>query len=673
MKNTLLLICAFFLISQISFGKEVSSHAKAALQGNYISLNVVPGIVDVSGGFPLVEVDPTAHVSTDMIFNKRNNAIPNFEFNNSTQVLGSDNPFFKMAKTQKISVVEKNRVWLNLTNVGGAFKQLLVGYIAGATNNWDNLYDAISYDANIYVDFYSINDGRNLVIQGRAVPFVSTDEVPLGYRTTIEGTFEISISKVDGLLVNQDVFVADKTTGVFHNLKTGPYSFSTLAGRFNDRFVLVYIDKTVIVTPPVAVVPPVVVDPIANEPIADLPVVTNPIVEAPVIVSPIVEEVVVANPIVETPVVTEPIISEPVIVSPIVEEVVVANPIVETPVVTEPIIPEPVIVSPIVEEVVVVNPIVETPVVTEPIISEPVIVSPIVEEVVVINPIAEVPVVTEPIIAEPVIVSPVVNEVVVLNPIIETPVVTEPIIPEPVIVSPVVDEVVVLNPIIETPVVAVPIISEPVIVSPIVEEVVVINPIIEIPVVAEPIIPEPVIVSPIVEEVMVINPIVETPVVAEPIIPEPVIVSPIVEEVVVINPIIEIPVVAEPIIPEPVIVSPIVEEVMVNTPIVETPVVAEAIAFEINNNSSTFGVGNHLGNKVRPVAVYSNNHEIKVYSSDENIDKVMVYNLAGRPLYEVAGINNAEFVISSLNSSNQFLIVRTFLKNGKGFINKIVF
>jgi hypothetical protein len=73
------------------------------------------------------------------------------------------------------------------------------------------------------------------------------------------------------------------------------------------------------------------------------------------------------------------------------------------------------------------------------------------------------------------------------------------------------------------------------------------------------------------------------------------------------------------------------------------------------------------------VAVYSNNHEIKVYSSDENIDKVMVYNLAGRPLYEVGGINNAEFVISSLNSSNQFLIVRTLLKNGKGFINKIVF
>ena len=43
--------------------------------------------------------------------------------------------FFKIAKTKKTADIEKNRVWLNLTNSEGAFKQLLVGYIAGATND----------------------------------------------------------------------------------------------------------------------------------------------------------------------------------------------------------------------------------------------------------------------------------------------------------------------------------------------------------------------------------------------------------------------------------------------------------------------------------------------------------------------------------------------------------
>ena len=509
------------------------------------------------------------------------------------------NDFMSIKEAKENStLIERHRVWLNFTNDQGGFKQTMIGYVTGATNGVDDSYDGPSNTQNAYVDFYSLIGSAKFVIQGRALPFSINDEVPLGYKTVVNGIFTIAIEKADGILASQDIFLSDKTTGTFHNLKTGPYNFTTLAGTFNDRFVLVYIDKTVVVTPPVVVISPVVVDPIVPE---------------PVIVSPVVEEVVVANPIVETPVVVDPIIPEPVIVSPVVEEVVVINPIVETPVVADPIIPEPVIVSPIVEEVVVINPIVETPVVSEPIISEPIIVSPIVEEVV------------------------------VANPIVETPVVADPIIPEPIIVSPVVEEVVVANPIVETPVVSEPIISEPVIVSPIVEEVVVINPIVETPVVAEPIITEPVIVSPIVEEVVVINPVVETPVVVEPILPEPVIVLPIVEEIVVVN------------------------------PVVETPVVTQPITYEINNNSSTFGVRNHPGNKLKSVAVYSNNHEIKVNASNEKIDKVMVYNLAGRQLYEVGGINNSEFVISSLNSNNQFLVVRTLLKNGKGFINKIVF
>ena len=65
-------------------------------------------------------------------------------------------------------------------------------------------------DGNQYIDFYSINQDKNLVIQGRALPFEETDVVPLGYSTTISGVFSINIDAVDGLLVDQDVFIEDK-------------------------------------------------------------------------------------------------------------------------------------------------------------------------------------------------------------------------------------------------------------------------------------------------------------------------------------------------------------------------------------------------------------------------------------------------------------------------------
>ncbi|MFC4478122.1 T9SS sorting signal type C domain-containing protein [Flavobacterium chungangensis] len=159
-------------------------------------------------------------------------------FTNSMRVPNSNSQFYKSAKTE---VVEKHRVWLNFTNTEGAFKQLLVGYITGATNLFDFNYDAVTMNANPYVDFYSINDGKKLVIQGRAVPFVVTDTIPLGYKSTIkEGAFTIAIDHTDGDLANKDIFLHDKVTNTVHNLKSGGYTFISAPGTFLDRFVLRY-------------------------------------------------------------------------------------------------------------------------------------------------------------------------------------------------------------------------------------------------------------------------------------------------------------------------------------------------------------------------------------------------------------------------------------------------
>jgi hypothetical protein len=67
--------------------------------------------------------------------------------------------------------------------------------------------------------------------------------VPLGYSTTINGTFEISIDHTDGDLANQPVYVEDKMTNVIHNLKNSPYSFTTDKGTFSNRLVLRYTNK----------------------------------------------------------------------------------------------------------------------------------------------------------------------------------------------------------------------------------------------------------------------------------------------------------------------------------------------------------------------------------------------------------------------------------------------
>lgn len=48
-------------------------------------------------------------------------------------------------------------------------------------------------------------------------------------------------------MASQSIFVEDKVKGVIVDLKKGAYSFSTVIGTFNDRFVLRFIDNDLVV------------------------------------------------------------------------------------------------------------------------------------------------------------------------------------------------------------------------------------------------------------------------------------------------------------------------------------------------------------------------------------------------------------------------------------------
>jgi hypothetical protein len=184
---------------------------------------------------------PAGYIAAGQAFFTNNGAGNSILFTNNMRASGNNSQFYKTTGTDNI---ERNRIWLNFANKEGAFKQLLVGYIDGATNNWDIQYDAETMDANTYTDFYSINQNMSLTIQGRGLPFENSDVIPLGYKTTIAGDFTISIDHVDGFFDKQNVYLEDKTTGAVSDLKAQDYTFKTQAGTFTDRFALRYTNKT---------------------------------------------------------------------------------------------------------------------------------------------------------------------------------------------------------------------------------------------------------------------------------------------------------------------------------------------------------------------------------------------------------------------------------------------
>jgi hypothetical protein len=233
----------------IRLASEVSnpgSGAYAYSSDDYAYYNLVGGVAASS----LPAALPTGKIAAGQAFfttSKSSNA--KALFNNTMRLAGgtsgvNNSQFFKITEPKVAKTVEKDRIWLNLSNSQGAFKQTLIGYVTGAINGYSDSHDAISFNGNKYVDFYSISSDKNLVIQGRAAPFDKNDEVPLGFQTTITGDFKISIANTDGLLIDQDVFIQDKLTTTIFNLKNGDYNFTTTAGTFDNRFVLLYNNKT---------------------------------------------------------------------------------------------------------------------------------------------------------------------------------------------------------------------------------------------------------------------------------------------------------------------------------------------------------------------------------------------------------------------------------------------
>jgi hypothetical protein len=160
-------------------------------------------------------------------------------FRNSMRRTGNNGVFFRTANPFTSAPLEsgKHRVWLNLADTQGSFSQILVGYAEGATNDLDRLYDGENFNAGTAC-LYSLNSGKNLVIQGRAMPFDEHDLVPLGYNSPVARTFTVGIDHLDGLFEGQNIYLEDRLLNVIHDIKQSQYTFNSEIGTFNDRFVL---------------------------------------------------------------------------------------------------------------------------------------------------------------------------------------------------------------------------------------------------------------------------------------------------------------------------------------------------------------------------------------------------------------------------------------------------
>ena len=200
-----------------------SSYATYTSAGGVASggdeLGIVPnGVIQVGQGF-LVKVPGTT-----------------LTFNNGQRIANNSDQFLRKAPK------ERHRIWLNLSSSSDLrINQMLLSYMVNATQGIDSWIDG-RYFKDSETALNSLLNDEEFAIQGRSLPFDSSDRVPLAFKAANSGNYSISLDHVDGLFSNrtQAIYLKDNVTNKEHNLNDGSYSFVSEVGTFNSRFEIVY-------------------------------------------------------------------------------------------------------------------------------------------------------------------------------------------------------------------------------------------------------------------------------------------------------------------------------------------------------------------------------------------------------------------------------------------------
>ncbi|MES2811985.1 MAG: GEVED domain-containing protein [Bacteroidota bacterium] len=178
----------------------------------------------------------------------------NITFNNGMRTDASNNPynnsqFYRTSNNGQAAQTEpeKHRVWLDLIDSEMNTSRVMFGYMQGATNGKDHMYDATTNYTESLKAFTTIDENEDIfVIQGKGLPFKTKDKISYGIQVSENATYTIAISDVDGLFKNnsQKVYIEDLLTNVTQDLTTSPYTFTSDKGTFKNRFLIKFEDQT---------------------------------------------------------------------------------------------------------------------------------------------------------------------------------------------------------------------------------------------------------------------------------------------------------------------------------------------------------------------------------------------------------------------------------------------
>ncbi|AUP78021.1 LamG-like jellyroll fold domain-containing protein [Flavivirga eckloniae] len=172
-------------------------------------------------------------------------------FNNGQRVFqtedGINSLFVKSSNTKKSNANSSNKsnhgdtrmkLRIGFNSVNEIHRQLLVTVDENATADYDWGYDSKNIDTQIDDMYWMINNEK-FVIQG--INEINEQTIiPIGIHIKNDGINTITIDELENASDNLELYLHDKESGVFQNLKQGNYDIFLTAGEYLNRFEIAF-------------------------------------------------------------------------------------------------------------------------------------------------------------------------------------------------------------------------------------------------------------------------------------------------------------------------------------------------------------------------------------------------------------------------------------------------
>jgi len=222
-----------------------SNYPGEGYTSNYVIMNGTGSVLlQGTGSTPTetITVQQTVKVGQGFIVKAKKEGM--LQFSNSIRTAESAGIFFSKGNLSS----PKDRFWLQLVTPLQVVVTTLLGYVPGATDGYDEDYDADLMGVGVDALFMNLADHK-LGIQGRQYPLRKNDIIPLGTHHFVDGTYKMRIGAAEGVFANgQLIYLRDKNSGEIANLSEMPYEFTAAKGLSEGRFELLFEKPAVLAT-----------------------------------------------------------------------------------------------------------------------------------------------------------------------------------------------------------------------------------------------------------------------------------------------------------------------------------------------------------------------------------------------------------------------------------------